>query len=97
MPLRGDEEQFLTCNYAQAKKVLEQQVRQYCKDDTTRELIIKAFQKLFTNGHAAFLEDLTPEELESFKNKPTQYFIPWRLAFSDSVTTPARPVLDASS
>ena len=97
LPLKGDERQYLSCNYSQAKKILDQQVRQYGKDNTTREMIIKAFEKLFSNGHAAFLEDLSAEELESFKRKEIQYFIPWRVAFSDSVTTPARPVLDASS
>ena len=32
-----------------------------------------------------------------FNSKEIHYFLPWRVAFSDSVTTPARPVLDASS
>ena len=97
LPLRGEEKQFLTSNYGQALKILEQQVKQYSMQQTTKELIIKAFNKLFDNGHAAFLKDLTEEERELFSNKPVQYFIPWRIAFSDSVTTPARPVLDASS
>jgi hypothetical protein len=29
MPLRGEEKQFLTSNYSQALKILEQQVKQY--------------------------------------------------------------------
>ena len=58
---------------------------------------MKAFEKLFINGHAAFIEDLSVEERAMFEEKEVQYFIPWRIAFSDSVTTPARPVLDASS
>ena len=97
LPLRGDKRQFLTSNYAQAKKILDQQVRQYGKDEATKLLILKAFDKLFANGHAAFIDDLTPQELQMFNSKEIHYFLPWRVAFSDSVTTPARPVLDASS
>jgi hypothetical protein len=29
MPLRGEEKQFLTSNYSQVLKILEQQVKQY--------------------------------------------------------------------
>ena len=97
LPLKGEERMYLTTNYGQALKILEQQVKEYSKQPDTKDLIIKAFQKLFNNGHAAFIDDLTPEERAAFENKEIQYFIPWRVAFSDSVTTPARPVLDASS
>ena len=44
-----------------------------------------------------FMSDLSEEDKVHFERKKVQYFIPWRIAFSDSVTTPARPVLDASS
>ena len=97
LPLRGEEQQFLTSNLPRAKKVLEQQVRQYGGQPETKELIVKAFKKLFDNSHASFLHELSPDELSMFIHKPIQYFIPWRIAFSDSVTTPARPVLDASA
>ena len=97
LPLKGEEKQFLTNNYNQAMKVLDQQVKQYSKQENTKELIIAAFNKLFDNGHASLLKDLTDDEKALFLNKEIQYFIPWRLAFSDSVSTPARPVLDASS
>ena len=60
-------------------------------------IILKAFKKLFDNGHAIFLKDLPKESIEAIMSKTVQYFIPWRLVFKDSVSTPARPVLDASS
>ena len=97
LPLKGDERDFLTTNYNQAYKILEQQCRLYYAQEETRLLIIKAFEKLFVNGHAKFMHELSPDEKSLFCDKPTQYYIPWRIAFSDSVTTPARPVLDASS
>ena len=44
LPVKGEERQFLSTNYAQALKILEQQVRQYSNQPETRELIIKAFK-----------------------------------------------------
>ena len=76
---------------------MEQQCKLYSNQEETRELITKAFKKLFDNGHASFMKDLTAEERLHFERKEVQYHIPWRIAFSDSATTPARPVLDASS
>ena len=39
-----------------------------------------------------FMHQLTDEEKEQFTHKDPQYFIPWRVVFADSVTTPCRPV-----
>ena len=97
LPLKGEERQFLTTNYSQALKILEQQIKQYSSHANIRELIIKAFDKLFVNGHAALLDDLSETEKLQFLSKEVQYFLPWRIAFSDSVSTPTRPVLNASS
>ena len=97
LPLRGEEREYLSTNYNQAYKILEQQCKLYFKQEDTKDLITKAFQKLFKNGHAAFMKDLSQEDKLHFERKEVQYFIPWRISFSDSVTTPARPVLDASS
>ena len=94
LPLRGNERDYLTTNYDKAYKILEQQCKLYHKQSETKDLIVKAFNKLFENGHAAFMKDLTEEEKMHFERKEVHYFIPWRIAFSDSVTTPARPVLD---
>ena len=91
LPLRGEEKQYLSNNYSRALKVLEQQVRQYGEQPETRDLIIKAFEKLFSNGHACYLEDASTEDLEKFINKDVSYYIPWRICFSvfcDNVSTP---------
>ena len=66
LPLRGEEKQFLTTNYSQALKILEQQVKQYSGQQATKDNIIKAFNKLFDNGHAAFMRDLSEEEKALF-------------------------------
>ena len=97
LPLRGPEEEFLTSNRDRAVKVLEQQCRKYHKDADTKETVLKAFAKLFDNGHAGPVHELSDDERNAFCGKPVDYYIPWRVVFSDSLTTPCRPVLDGSS
>ena len=76
---------------------MEQQTRKYKGNPEVEQLILKAFEKMFTNGHIKFVKDLTEAELQSFSEKQVQHYIPWRIAFSGSATTPARPVFDAST
>ena len=97
LPLRGKEEDFLSPNRDRCVKVLDQQCNKYFDDDKTRESIKTAFKKLFDNGHIVKLDDISEELKVQFLHKPTQYHIPWRVVWKESPTTPARPVLDASS
>ena len=97
LPIRGDEADFLSTNKDLAQKILLSVCNRYHNDETVKQVILAAFQKLFSKGYAKFLDQLTEDELNSFINKDPQYFIPWRVVFADSVTTPCRPVLDASS
>ena len=96
LPLIGKESDFLTSNRERAFKILMQQCKKYHSDSDTKKVILKAFAKLFDNGHARLLSDLSSEEIK-FLDKEIQYHIPWRIVFSGSPTTPCRPVLDASS
>ena len=61
LPLRGEEREYLVTNYSQALKVLEQQCKVYNNQKETKDLIIMAFNKLFDNGHAALLQDLSED------------------------------------
>ena len=98
LPVRGPERDFLTTNRDRALKVLDQQCKKYHKDEDIKQVAVKAFRKLFDNGHAALLEDMDEEDKELFIDKDPQYFIPWRLVFKpDSISTPCRAVLDGSS
>ena len=58
--------------------------------------ILEAFNKLFKNGHAKLLNQLSAEETQ-FLQKEVQHYLIWRVVFSGSFTTPARPVMDASA
>ena len=97
LPLRGKERDFLSNNREKARKILIQQCKKYYGDSETKETVLKAFAKLFDNGHAVLLSDLNEEQLNKFINKEVQHHISWRVVFSSSPTTPCRPVLDASS
>ena len=56
LSLRGEEKHFLTSNYSQFLKILEQQVKQYSTQLSIKELIIKA------------VGDLPPERLVNEKS-----------------------------
>ena len=97
LPVRGAERDFLSTNKMEAQKILDQQCRKWHKDEINKPVILAAFEKLFKTGDTRFLHQMSQEELSKFVNKPVQYFIPWRIVFQDSTTTPIRPVLDGSS
>ena len=98
LPKRGKEEQFLSTNRDIAMKVLNGVCNKAFKNENTKLEIGKAFDKLFKHGHAVYLEELSEEELEQFISKPVQYYLPWRLVYKqDSLSTPVRPVFDAST
>ena len=97
LPLRGKERDFLSNNRERSLKTLQQQCKKYFADAATKETILAAFEKLFNNGHAKLLSDLTEDELSQFINKEVQHHLPWRVVFSSSPTTPCRPVMDAST
>ena len=96
LPLRGTEEEFLSNNRDIALKVLDHQCKTYYKDDETRELIVKAFDKLIKNNQMVLWDDLTDEEKKIVESKAVNHYIIWRVNFKNSVTTPARTVFDGS-
>ena len=97
LPNKGSESDFLSSNKDRALKVLDSQCKKWYKDTVNKEMIEAAFKKLFDTGDTRLMNELTEEELEKFETKPVQYFIPWRVVYNDSPTTPVRPVFDASS
>ena len=96
LPLRGTEEEFLSNNRDIALKVLEQQCNTYHNDDETRELIVKAFDKLIRNNQMVLWDDLIDDDRKIVESKLVHHYIVWRVVFKPSVTTPARTVFDAS-
>ena len=97
LPVRGSEEEFLTSNRDIALRVLDQQCKKYHGDDDTKAAIKKAFDKLIKNEQMVLFDDLTVDQKEKILAKPVNYWIPWRVVFKVSLSTPCRPVFDATS
>ena len=97
LPKRGEEEFFLTSNRDIAKKMYQKISEKVSKSEETKAEIKAAFEKLFKNGHAVYLADIEKERLDKFITKSVQHYLPWSLVWkADSLTTPCRPVFDAS-
>ena len=96
LPFRVDPQVYLTNNRGLAIKMLDKVCDKYCKDVEVVELIEKAFKKLHTNGHIKFWDEISEVEKEILKAAPVSYYIPWDVAFSGSISTPARPTFNAS-
>ena len=97
LPLRGPEEEFLTNNRQTALEILNKQCKKYFSDEDTQPIIVKAFEKLFQNNQLVLWSDLTDEEKKLIESKPVSHWIPWRVVFKPSLSTPCRPVMDAST
>ena len=76
LPLRGPEEEFLSNNREIALKILDQQCYKYCKDTETKEMIVKALNKLMENQKLVLWKDLTEEEKSIIESKPVSHYIP---------------------
>ena len=48
-------------------------------------------------GYVDCLENLDEEDQDMILKAPVKYYIPWRITWKESVSTPVRPVFDASS
>ena len=70
MPMRGKEEDFLKSNRPTAKCILDQQCRKLSKNPEDVKTTLKAFKKLFENGHMVLLKDMPQEIQKKFINKP---------------------------
>ena len=96
MPLTGDPAILLAPNKDKALKVYHQQLKRLWKDPTDAEALIKSEKKLQDLGFVDWVENLSPEVQRQLRENPIQNFIPWRVAWKDSMTTPCRMVFDAS-
>ena len=97
LPMRGDENQYLSNNRHIAVKVLENQCLKLKNDPDSKAVVIKAFKKLIDNHFAVKFDDLSDAQQEMINSKPVHYYLPWRVVHKESVTSPCRPVMDASS
>ena len=90
-------ENHLKNNRNIALKMLDRILIKYCKDPNQRELILGAWNKLIDKGHLVFVKDLSDEHQKMLNSSVVSYWIPWNLQYKDSISTPIRPVFNASS
>ena len=61
-----------------------------------KEDIIKAEATLQEYGFVEFVSNLSKEDQIMLENSPIKYYIPWRAVWKNSISTPCRPVFDAT-
>ena len=97
LPFMFDPRVKLAPNIKQALKVYNQMVRMLQNVPADKEAVLKAFNKLLTRGYVSATKELSEEQQQMLKTSDIQNFIPWRVAWkASSITTPCRPVFDAS-
>ena len=88
----------MVSNQGRARKFYDNQVKTLGSRPDDKKALIAAMKKLFTLGFAVKLDDLTEQQKAMIMSCVVKYFIPWMAAFSkNSVSTPCRPVFNASS
>ena len=97
LPFLCDPSSKLAPNYHAALKIYKLQVKRLNASPKSKVAVISAFQKLRDLNFVAFVEDLNIDQQEKVRSSKVQHFLPWRVVTNkNSVTTPVRPVFDAS-
>ena len=97
LPLIADPAIRLSPNAGIARKVYDSVVKRLNKNPTDKASVIKAEKKLHDRGFVGYVSDLSEEQRKVFENSAVKNFLPWRVVFkSGSLSTPVRPVFDAS-
>ena len=99
LPFLCDPTKKLSSNYHIAEKIYFSQVRKLCsKPEKDKSDVIDGFKKLIDLNYVTKLADLSKDEQELINSSQVNYFIPWTAVWnSNSVSTPCRPVFNASS
>ena len=96
LPFIANPETRLVPNLATAQKVYSGQVRKLDKSQEDKKAVIEAEEKLQKLGYVEYLDNLNTNDKNVILNSSSQNYIPWRLAWSKSISSPVRPVFDAS-
>ena len=96
LPFLVDPETHVVPNEHVALRVFQSQLRKLQGNSDDRKSVLDFEQKLQDMGCVAYISDLSAAEQELVLNAPVTNFLPWRLAWSESISTPCRMVFDAS-
>ena len=98
LPFLCDPVKKLANNYNIALKSYKAQVRKLNSKPDDKKDVLKSMDKLRTLGYVDKLKNLSDEQQSLIKSSPVLYYIPWLIAWSqNSLSTPCRPVFNASS
>ena len=89
-------EENLQDNRSIALGMLNGVLKKYCKDMKMRGNIAGAWEKMINKGHLVYFKDLSQEHQQMLSKAQVSYWIPWNIQFKESLSTPIRPVLNAS-
>ena len=95
LPFTSNPEVRIFPNLKMARKVYDGQVKKLEKIPQDRLDVIESEKKLQDLGYVDYVENLSETDQEIIL-KNVRYFIPWRVVWSKSVSTPIRLVYDAS-
>ncbi len=84
----------LAPNRHKALKVYKQQLKRLSKNPEDRKAILKAEKRLQDMGFMAYVKYLPDEIQKMLRDSKIQNFLPWRISWKDSLSTPVRPVFD---
>ncbi len=96
LPFIADPSTQLKPNRGVAEKIFNTQMKLAEKDHEMKAQIVASHEKLKSRGYVCELVQL-PVEVQKLVDAEPGYFIPWRVVFSSSVSTPCRMVFDGSS
>jgi hypothetical protein len=98
LPFIGNPEEKLCSNEEESLKVYRQQLRLLSKNPAAKEALLEMESGLQSAGYVEWVHKLDKDRIEMLNNVMARYYMPWRFVFNEnSVTTPVRLVLDASS
>ena len=96
LPLMDDPTIKLAPNRHKAEKTYRQQLKAL-ENPNNKAALTRAEAALQAHGFVEWSKNLPPDVQKFLNEHAVQNFIPWRIAWkSDSVTSPVRPVFDAS-
>ena len=96
LPFTADPDARLVTNRQASLKIYHSQVRRLNKSDKDLKDALLAEKKLHDLGYVDWLHNLSQEDQDAILKSPVMYFIAWLIVRSASVTTPVRPVFNAS-
>ena len=96
LPFLQDPDLTLVDNVSSARKVYDKVVRTLAKNSSDRNEVLEAEGKLQKLGYVDWLENLSEDDQKIILDAPVRYTLPWRVVYSDSISTAVRPVFDGT-